>query len=482
VTVSVGPYSSASYGERGMFYGKIESIDDPLRRNRVQVRIFGYQSDEGTIPKDKLEWVGVLGHDSQMAGAGSTHMFFPGAQVVLQNLGTELLAIGSIPGFDSDKRNKGESKAGSSQNPDVPGATQGSKKNQGQASDGDGRDVVQLKREPKANTYLSAPDEKKTHEYSKGSAPFEKGIPSKFSDLASIAIDKLTQGSGIISMIRKLDGNASGAIKSALDLIQNLSKNGFGTSKDVIGAGPIGAAAQQFAKQFGAAPALDLAEIVKELVACKRIVGSCTPLNLKQLLSDGSIDRVITSLQPHLLNVDPEIVTRLSDAASNLGMTVNPQVFQSLIGQMQGDYASGIQQSLNSVTEQLNNFADMAGGAGGLIQLFGDQKNFISLASDISSLASNLGTPANSIASIGQGAIGAALKGNDILSQLISQAGPVGDVVEKLSSALNQFAGNPIALKEIMSGQINPESLLKIPLKYAQTVINNPTKMFSTGK
>jgi hypothetical protein len=40
------------------------------------------------------------------------------------------------------------------------------------------------------------------------------------------------------------------------------------------------------------------------------------------------------------------------------------------------------------------------------------------------------------------------------------------------------FAGNPIAMSELLSGQLNPQSLLKIPLKYNQKQTNQPTKRF----
>ena len=53
-----GDYASTSYGlNPTVYYGRVESIDDPHNRNRCQIRMFGYEDDKGNIPNNKLEWM-----------------------------------------------------------------------------------------------------------------------------------------------------------------------------------------------------------------------------------------------------------------------------------------------------------------------------------------------------------------------------------------------------------------------------------------
>lgn len=481
---ALAPWSSSSYGLGGIYIGRIESIDDPLRRNRVQVRLFGYQNDQGTIPKDQLEWVHVIQHNSQIAGATSTHFYLPGAQVAVQQIGTELMVIGAMPGFDSDKRNQGDDKAGQSSQPDTPATVQGEGKEQAQAKDGNGRDVIQLKREPKANTYLQTPDEKKGYDYAKGNAPFEKGDTAKFTDMMSIGIDKLLHGSDVLNVIRQMDGNLSGAIKSALDIIQNLRQNGFGTSKDVIGSGPISAAANQFASDFGASPALSLLNIIRELIVCAGITKGITTANVVVLYNDGSLVRVVTSLRPQSLGVSPNVLTQMQGVVGNIGLAAPGFNYQPLITQFQSEFLTGLLTAVTSIIGQINALATATGGGSAFVQAFGDQKSFTEIAADLASLSASVGIPKESIYAIAGGAVGAALKGqlgNFTSQQSTSSSGGgqnAGALIQKVSAMLNMFAGNPVALSELTSGQLNPQSLLKIPLKYAPKPTNHPTKKF----
>ena len=468
----LGPWSSASYAQGGMYQGEIVSINDPLRRNRVQVRIWGYQGDKATIPNDKLEWVNVLMLDSQLSGATSTHSYFPGSKVVLGQLGTELIVTGSLPGFDSDTRNTTSAGVGISKAPDTPMAVQGQEKTQGKAGDGRGRDIVQLSRDPKVDKPLSKPEEKKAYDYAKTNAPYEKGDTSKFPDLKSLGIDKLTNGSDVIGLIKSLDGNASGAIKAALDVLSNLRNNGFGISKEVIGVGPLQEAAKQFQQAFGSAPSNALVDAVNALASTSPHVQQMSPSSAPTLINDGSLQSAITALSHAALGVNSEVITSVRSALASLQVNTTP----GQIALMKDNFSTGVQQAVSTALEKFNSMAVTAGGGQGFAQMMGDTQNLKMAASSMMSLASSVGIPAQVIQNAASGAFGAALNGN-----ISSLTGSIGkDAIAALCAALNMFKGNSVALNEILSGKMDPSSLLKIPLKYAKKAANDPAKKFAS--
>lgn len=489
--VGIGPWSSGSLGQSGQFSGEIVSIDDPLRRNRVQVRVFGYQDDKGTIPDDKLEWIHVAVGDSQLAGAGSTHMYYPGAKVLLQQIGTELSLIGALAGFDSDNRNSTSADpSGSGQAPDVPKQVQGQSQGgslggPGRVSPGQGKDVVNLGRDPQVDQKFQKPDERETYDYAKTTAPFDKGTRSKFPNMKSIGIDKLMRGSDVLDVIKGMDGNESGAIKQALDIIKNLRMNGFGTSKDVIGAGLLSQAAGQFVSDFGGAPVIDLGPLLHELAICARIMQGMNRDTLRALINDGSINRCITSLSPATLAVDQSVLTGMIQTESGAQLASGSFDLTAFAASLQDLFKTGVHQALASAISQLNQLAQQSGGTpDALVALFGDPASFVTLATDLTTIAAYAGIGQSAIAQAGLGAIGMVLSGGlSTAAQLASQGNSGGgsNPLSSITSLMNQFMGNPVAMSEMQSGQLNPQSLLQIPLKYVKKNTNDPKKMFASG-
>lgn len=478
-----GPWSSGSYGFAGLMKGEIFSINDPLNSNRVQVRIEGYQHDKGTIPDDKLPWIRVMGHDSQLKGAGSTHNYYPKAKVLVTMVGTEMLVIGATGGFDSATRGD-EPDTGNSKEPDMPKQAQGQGKTLAKASSGTGDDKFNHELDPKTDKRFSKPKEKDAYDDAKQKAPFDKGKPAKFPDLKSIGIDKLVHGEDVLEKIKGMDGNASGAVKAALDIIKNLRKNGFGTSKDTIGSGPISQAANQFASDFGAQPAIDILALLKELAACYRILRDATKLTIRPLILDGTGTRILSSLRPTIFNVGQDVTDRMYQDTVNIAAstTQDPTVY---LEALRSDFMNGVLQAVSAVAEYLNDLAAQAGSAGAFIAMFKDPQNFCDLCNELAALGQQIGIDPNSFKPVGMGAVGTALNSGvtGVAQASAGQGGGGGsgqNPIQQITAALNMFQNNPIALGEMKSGQIDPTSLLKIPLKYAKKKINDPQKMFST--
>ena len=91
-----------------MFYDAVvESIDDPLKLDRVQVRVFGKHTDNKShIPTESLPWARVLGSGASVSGIGhSGHRYLPGTWVIVAFRDAEEqlpFVIGSYPGVPSD--------------------------------------------------------------------------------------------------------------------------------------------------------------------------------------------------------------------------------------------------------------------------------------------------------------------------------------------------------------------------------------------
>jgi hypothetical protein len=471
-----GPWASGSYGTSGTFIGEIVNINDPLRRNRVQVRIHGYENDKGLIPDDKLSWYSVLStSSSQLAGSSSTHSYYPGAKVLLTMAGTEMIVMGTTAGFDSDKRRSGSS-SGSSEQPDTPRQVQGKGKEQSGARDGEGKDTTTpTSRDPKTDKPYQEPDEQDAYKDSRDRAPFKKGEKAKKPDDKSIGNIKNTQGADILQMIKGMDGNASGAIKAGVDLIQKLRQSSYGTSQEMIGSGLMQQAASQAASDFSAPPLLNLTEIVRELLACWKIISGATSQSIKSLALDGSITRLADSLTPDVLQVSSSVPASIENWSNDLSVSNLPDN-SAYLDRIRTEYLTGLNQAWAGITSYLNRTADQAGGAGGLIAMFRDPQAFCDLSSILANIGNSIGTSQSELASIGRSAVGTALAGGvQGAASASSSHGPAG---QALSMIMNAFASNPIAQSEI-SGSINPQSLLKIPLKYAKKRENDPQKKFT---
>lgn len=91
-----------------MFYDAVvESIDDPLKLDRVQVRVFGKHTDnKSQIPTESLPWARVLGSGASLSGIGhSGHRYLPGTWVIVAFRDPEEqlpFIIGSYPGIPTD--------------------------------------------------------------------------------------------------------------------------------------------------------------------------------------------------------------------------------------------------------------------------------------------------------------------------------------------------------------------------------------------
>jgi hypothetical protein len=92
-----------------VFWGVVEDINDPLKLDRVRVRIFGLHTDnKSLIPTESLPWAIVeKGTDSaSMSGIGTSgHGLLPGSWVTLEFFDEEKqypLVRGSIPGIPFD--------------------------------------------------------------------------------------------------------------------------------------------------------------------------------------------------------------------------------------------------------------------------------------------------------------------------------------------------------------------------------------------
>lgn len=85
-------------------YGIVEDIDDPLKNDRVRVRVFSiHDSSKVKVPTDKLPWMQVgMSGDASISGVGSNHTLVNGSLVLVyvyndgQN-GTVICSLKAIP-------------------------------------------------------------------------------------------------------------------------------------------------------------------------------------------------------------------------------------------------------------------------------------------------------------------------------------------------------------------------------------------------
>lgn len=461
----------ASSGSSGTWYGTITSINCPLRKNRVQVRIFGIHDDTGNIPDSDLSWYHVKGQDSQVAGHTSTHNFLPGAQVCLEKNGDEFHVTGAIPGMSNNA-------------PNVPDQTKGNNQQVGQYTTGQGADNIPLKMNPQVDKPLQAAQPQAAYGYAKGTAPYLNGQPSKFPAMKTLGALKMQSGSDILNLLNSMDGNQSGAVQAALQIIQRLRNGGFGTSSNIIGSAAV-AAAQQFVSDYGAAPVLVINQELVALNAAYQQVKQFTAQNFQTNCTNGTAGNAITALGVADFAVDAGTMSSLQSAVStgtvaaatfNLATTVT--TFQTL-------YLNGVHTAVANATDLINALAAQCGSTqGALPALFGDPTTFVQMVVAYAALAQVCGMTAASIAAVGFGSFGIALNsGLNAIATLISQSGVTASGASNPAASVgmftNMFSGNPVAMGEISGGGINPTSLLGITLKYAQKQQNQPQKPFA---
>lgn len=461
-----GPWSSGSYAHGGSFRGRIESIDDPEKRNRVQVRVFGYQDDKSSIPKEKLEWIHVLSGTSQIPGSTSSHGFYPGAEVVITDTGTERYVAGAVPGFDGEKRLKNEPSIDTSENqkPDVSVKQrgEGDKKDVGFARSSPGL-VNSIRGLTQYFNYDAWPSLiKKLDDYARGKgappAPYGKGDQAKLDQLKSIGLDKTSPGSDILNVINGLDGNASGAFKAAISIIQNLRNNGFDIAKNVIGQGPLDQAHEQFNQVFGLALTNDLVELIVALNAANKQVNQLKPNDLLLFIRNGEGQKVINLLSDQRLacNID-KLQTINNGVVIIANLTTSTAI--EFTKQFKDEFNVQLNIAYTSLVALIVALASQYQTVEEIVTFFGGVENFKKLALSIYEIAVFLGIPKSTIYAMLAGAVGAALNNTLVISSSQQQS-------NQNMSTLNMFMGNSVALQEIMSGNKIMESLSKIKLKY----------------
>jgi hypothetical protein len=253
----------------------------------------------------------------------------------------------------------------------------------------------------------------------------------------------------------------------------------------MIGGGSMVAAANQFPGDFGASPLINLLPIIQELLACYKIQRDAVTSTLKGL----DIERCASALRPTLLNVSSDVITSIEIIGQSVSNSVNSVGYDSLLAQLQGGYHTGLNQALAGILDDLNTTAGIAGSGGGLIAMFQNPQNFVDMVAGLVSISAAVGTAPESLASVGLGSVGAALaRGVEGASALAASAGGSGansssgsgSSLQAITAALNMFMSNPVAKSEMASGQINPQSLLSIPLKYAKKQVNDPQQLFNS--
>lgn len=94
------------------FIGVVESIDDPEKLGRVQVRVFGqHTSNKGKIPTESLRWFQtVISGQPGVSGLGNSPYYVNGSQVFgyFFDDNQNGIVVGSVPGFSSHAPNPQE--------------------------------------------------------------------------------------------------------------------------------------------------------------------------------------------------------------------------------------------------------------------------------------------------------------------------------------------------------------------------------------
>ena len=93
-----------------IYIGIVEDINDPLKVNRVRVRVFHiHTQDKGLLATEDLKWFPVMmsSSNASVSGIGSSHGLLQGSTVVLQPLDDDLeqfIVLGSLCGIPKEKR------------------------------------------------------------------------------------------------------------------------------------------------------------------------------------------------------------------------------------------------------------------------------------------------------------------------------------------------------------------------------------------
>lgn len=488
------PTATSSYAQFGLLRGRIESIDDPEKRNRVQIRVFGYQDDKANIPNEKLEWIHVLSQSAQIPGAASSHKYYPGSDVYIMDSGNERHVLGALPGFDGEKRlNNQNSEVDTSENkkPDLSVKQRG---------DGDKKDVFLARSSPGLVEGVQGLKKyfnygqfssmiKKFDSYARGKgeppAPYGKGTQAKLDQLKSIGLDKLVQGSDLLSVINKLDGNLSGAFKAAIQIIKNLRNNGFDIVKNIIDAGALSQADSQYNNTFGLSINTELISLLEALLNFKKLLDNLEAKDLYSFASSGEIDTVIGILQNQHLQINTESLTSIKIIIISSNGNHSIDFYIDLLNSLKNVFNEILLLGQSQIISLINDIGNLGGDANGVVVLFGGPQTFTDIAKTIFSVGTVIGIPKDSINNMLFGAVGLALTNNLPIQFNNMINSPKNNDLNRIIGLLNTFMGNNNAINEIMSGLKNMEPLSKIKLKYEGSYNpehprnNKPVKKFS---
>jgi len=469
----ISPTSMTSYAQGGGYRATIESIDDPEKRGRVQVRIFGYQDDKGLIPKENLEWIHVVSGFSQIPGSSGSHGFYPGAQVLIGDHGTERYVIGAIPGFDGEKRlasDPGQLDNSDNVKPDTSPKQRG---------EGDKKDVSFSRNSPglidgvKGLTqyfeYGNWPSMiKKIDSYVRGKgappAPYGKGDQAKLDKLKSIGFDKTAPGSDVLNVINALDGNLSGAFQAAVQIIQNLRMSGFGNGMEQVGAGAFQSAVNQYDSKFGSTLSLDFIELIPIVINAGIEVQSIKSIDWYSVYDSGRISFLTNVLFDQRFNTDISVLRIIeynTSVSERIGVA-HLEFCQSYKDEYKNQCAIALTSLLNMLVDVAQTQPDVVS----IVAIFGGTDSFVRLANNILRAGNYLGVDLETISNMMFGAVKLALTNN--LPQVASAKSQASTNSSGMNvmSLLNIFMGNSVASSEIMSGMKKMESLAKIALKY----------------
>ncbi len=444
----------------GLVPGEIVSINSP--DNSVQVRIFGYHDG---VENEKLPWIKVLGQHSGLAGATSTHPYYPKSRVMLSTSGAEFFVVGSLTGYDSDKAQADPNNADNSDNtdPNIPYQTRGP---QGQGNRsvpaGQGSDQTSkgTRNVTKTDQPYSKDEPQKIFDYAKQIAPFTMGKQSKFPDLKSIGIPLLSKGSNVLDTIDSMDGNVSGAIKASTKIIKNMEQGGFGDALSLLngGGGGGGAASQgtaQVADSFGNISLQALLQALLALLAAYALVRAAS-------VSTASADlaTVPIALGYSTFQVDAETQTAVLDDVAALDTSVGTTK-TALVAQLQDDFQAGFNQAIPNAIAYINGIVTQAGTAAILVQGTTDQESLNSLLSSLQSAASAAGLPASAITAIGGGQVGQLITGGmSAVQSLMAQASGALAQIQSMAQNMNTFGSEINAMSEIMGGPASVQETL----------------------
>jgi hypothetical protein len=458
-----------------MAQGAVTGVVTSINRsdNSVQVRLEGYQDDRSQIPDDKLSWYKCVSQlHSGIQGATGTHMYYVGSRVVLQAVGTQLMVVGSVTGYD----NHGDRKSGGDQSedetPNIPRQVRGTQGPSG-VKTGEGSDQTSKGSRDVQKTDKPYQDEnqEKVNDYSRGTAPFDKGKPIQFGDLKSIGIQSLVKGSDVLGVIDSMDSNLSGAIRAATRIIRDLRNNGFGSVSSICG-GSTDQGADQVASDFGGVLWEELIQAVVRLLAQDDLVSAATKNTDPATLYDvpGSLGYVV-------FDVDQNLIDQVSALITTLGLVrTDAQVLA-----LQSTFRSGFSQAATSTITYVSSIVASAGT--GAILSSGSGDRLIELVTNLVTLADKAGIDQRAVEQIGGGIVGTILnKGpNTDLSQGNQNPsfGGFGSM-QQMMKMMNVFRGDAQAMGEILSGKASlDESLTGIVMKYAKKIQNQDQRGFT---